>query len=146
VNIFAGGFLMNSTQQKECINEAHLKLIYSFTYRLSGKKKIAEKLTEKVFLTNLDLRKDELSLLKQAWQYFYKDYEPYEVNREDAIQQSLLAMAPAVRCVLILRDILGYSYAEIATIIEQRESEVAHFIHLGRHQISRGLKNTVSNR
>ncbi|PKM89535.1 MAG: hypothetical protein CVU87_05140 [Firmicutes bacterium HGW-Firmicutes-12] len=144
---------MNSTKQKECINEAqecineaHLKLIYSFTYRLSGKKKIAEKLTEKVFLTHLDSGKDELSLLKQAWLYFYKDYEPYELNREDAIQQSLLALAPAVRCALILRDILGYSYGQIAIIIEQREPEVAHLIHLGRRLINLGLKNTISNR
>jgi len=132
------GLLQRSeTIHPKVLDSLCIRTIYNFTYRLSGNSKVAEVLTEKVFLMHPGNHKDDVFLLKQAWGDFLKYYGCFEFKGEDPIQQSLLALAPELRCTLILRDILGYSYGQIAAILDKSEWEVARLISMGRRGITK---------
>ncbi len=128
------------TIHPKVLNSLYIRTIYNFTYRLSGNTKVAEVLTQKVLLLHAGNHKDDIFLLKQAWGNFIKYYGSLEFEGQDPIQQSLLTISPETRCTLILRDILGYSYGQIAVIIDKSESEVTHFISMGRRRITKANK------
>lgn len=112
-----------------------IKTLYNFAFRLSGNLKIAEILTEKVLLGGFKDGNDDAELLKEAWEEFRQYYGHINFQSQDPIQQALLSLAPELRCVLILRDVLGYSYGKIADILNADESEAAYLIKLGRQEI-----------
>ena len=136
---------MSLLQQSETIHPKVLdslciRTLYNFTYRLSGDTKIAEVLTEEVFLMHACQHKNDIFLLKQAWSNFRKYYGDIEFKGECHVQQSLLALVPELRCTLILRDILGYANGQIAAIIDKPEPEVVRLISLGRRGIAKTNK------
>lgn len=126
----------SETIHPKVLDSLCIRTIYNFTYRLSGNTKIAEVLTEEVLLMHPDKNKDDILLLKQAWSNFRKYYGDLEFEGEDPVQQSLLALAPELRCTLILRDMLGYSYGQIAIIIDKPDPEITRLISLGRRGIT----------
>jgi len=133
------GFLQHrETIHPKVLDSLSIRTIYNFTYRLSGSTKVAEILTEKVLLTKPGNHNNDLFLLKQAWGDFLKYYGFLELKEEDPTQQSLLALSPESRCTLILHDILGYSYGQIAHIMDKSKLEVARLISMGR----RGILNS----
>lgn len=120
---------------------AFLRIIYNFTYRLSGNAGIAETLTEKVLLMRPANHNDDVLLLKQAWEDFLKYYGCLDFKGEDqTTQQVLLSLSSEIRCAVILRDILGFSYGQIGTVLNKSASKVAHLISLGRQEITRSGK------
>lgn len=131
----------NENINPEVLDSLCLRTIYNFTYRLSGNTKVAEVLTEKVFLMYPGNHKDDVFLLKQAWGNFLQYPGCLEFKGEDPIQRSLLALAPELRCTLILRDILGYSYGQIAPIMDKPELEVACLISEGRREMKKELQD-----
>ncbi|MCR4443503.1 MAG: hypothetical protein NUV48_15325 [Peptococcaceae bacterium] len=134
------GLLQHSeTIHPKVLDSLCIRTIYNFTYRLSGNTKVAEVLTEKVLLMHPGNHKDDGFLLKQAWGDFLKYYGCLEFKGEDPIQQSLLALAPELRCTLILRDILGYSYGQITHIMDKSEPEVARLISEGRREMRKRI-------
>lgn len=130
----------SETIHPKVLDSLCIKTIYNFTYRLSGNTEIAELLTEEVLLLHPGKNKDDILLLKQAWSSFKKYYGCLEFKEEDPVQQSLLALVPELRCPLILRDILGYSYGQIAIIIDKPEPDVAYLISMGRRGIIKANK------
>jgi hypothetical protein len=108
-----------------------LKTVYTFTYRLSGNQKIAEKLTEKVLLKK-PRHHDAVILLKLAWEKFFQYYGSVEFQGKCQTEQALLALSPESRSAVILRDMLGYSYRQIATILDKSETEAGRLIAEGR--------------
>ena len=119
---------------------AFLRIIYNFTYRLSGNAGIAEALTEKALLMRPTNHNDDVLLLKQAWEDFFKYYGCLDFpdsKEEDPTQQALLSLSSEIRCAVILRDILGFSYGQIGTVLNESASKTAHLISLGRREITK---------
>ena len=117
---------------------AFLKIIYNFTYRLSGNTRVAEVLTEKVLLMqSANHHNGDVVLLKQAWNEFLKYDGSIDCKGENATQQTLLSLPPEMRCAIILRDVLGYSYRQIAAVLNISDLEVGKFIARGRQEITR---------
>lgn len=112
-------------------------LIYNFTYRLSGNRDVAGILTEKVLLTQTVNHHNDIILLKQAWEDFLVYYGHFDFKGEDVVQQAILFLPPEPRCAIILRDILGYSYGQIATILNKSNITVGNLISLARQEIAK---------
>jgi len=127
---------MDNLKQNECL-DARLRLIYNFTYRLSGNTEVAKILTEKVLLINAGNHNDDIRLLKQAWEDFLQYYGHLDLKEVDPVQQLLLSLLPERRCAVILRDILGYSYGKIATVLNKSDLEVGELISVGRQEITK---------
>ncbi|MGI6686236.1 MAG: sigma factor-like helix-turn-helix DNA-binding protein [Bacillota bacterium] len=136
-------------------NQLPIKLIYNFTYRLSGNIETAKDLTEQALLmsnnnyTFCNSNHDrDLILLKQAWTYFMNDdrnlnynYDGYFNFQENSpVQQLLLSLPPEVRCAVILRDIFGYTYRQISAVLSKLEIEIRYLISMGRQEISKSTK------
>lgn len=137
------GFLQHSgVIDPEAIHFSCLRTIYNFTYRLSGDAEVAETLTEKAVLMHMD-QADDVILLKQVWKDFLKDYGSFGFQGEDQIQQALLSLSPEPRCAVILRDVLGYSYGQIGSVLNKSNLEVGSLISLGRHHIIKYHKNQI---
>jgi len=118
----------------------YIRTIYNFTYRLSGNIKVAEVLTGNVFLTHPGNHKDDVFLLKRTWDEFIKYYECVEFKGEEPAQQALLDLPPEMRCAVILRDIMDYSYPQIAAVLDKSEPEIAKLISEGRRRMIRRTK------
>jgi len=121
------------------IGLADLKLIYNFTYRLSGNVEIAQSLTEKVFLLKNSKYLDKISLVKCAWEK-YLELNKSSYLTYDRRQKMLAELMPEARCAVILRDIMGYSYEQIGIVLNSSKEEVASYISAGRQ----GIKDMVS--
>lgn len=119
-----------------------VKKIYNFSYRLSGSEKIAGVLTEHIFSNSRSKHQDNLALYKKAWEEFSKYYGYVDLKGEDAVQRVLLLLVPDLRCVVILRDIMGCSYDMIAAILDKPVSEVAKLVSDGRSQFIKLYKNS----
>jgi RNA polymerase sigma-70 factor (ECF subfamily) len=61
--------------------------------------------------------------------------------KNEIIQKALLKVKPVYREVVILRDIQGFSYEEIADITELSIGTVKSRINRGRSQLQKLLKN-----
>ncbi|MDD3851671.1 MAG: sigma factor-like helix-turn-helix DNA-binding protein [Firmicutes bacterium] len=109
----------------------HIKTVYNFSYRLSGNAEVAGVLTEKTFLNHRP-KQDKLHLLKLAWEIFSKCYGCIDSKGEDPLQQALLSLPPELRCAVILRDIMGCSYHQIAVILGKSDFETAGLISKAR--------------
>lgn len=134
------GFWRKDTIHPKVLHSLCIRTIYNFTYRLSGNREIAEILTEKVLLGHPHDCNNDVALLQRAWMEFVK-YNWCPDNRgEEPIQQALLCLAPEPRCAIILHDILGYSYKEIAVVLNTQESGVARYIFTGRQEITKLVK------
>ncbi|MDD4753596.1 MAG: hypothetical protein PHT78_10190 [Desulfitobacteriaceae bacterium] len=72
-----------------------------------------------------------MEFLQYNWSLDYKG--------EESVQQSLLSLANELRCAVIIHDILGYFYKEIAVVLDTQESGVARFISIGRQEITKLL-------
>lgn len=122
------------------LHSHYIRTIYNFTYRLSGNREVAGLLTKKVFLGHPDDCNDDVKLLKHAWIEFAKYNWCLDCKEEEPVQQSLLSLATEPRCAVIIHDILGYSYKEIAIVLDTQDSGVARFISIGRHEITKLFK------
>ncbi len=119
------------TEESSCIER-----IYNFIYRLSGNTEVAESLTEGVIFRHCDNRGDELFLLKQGWLDFFNCYQGNEFEGKEFIQRCLLQLAPEPRCALILRDVFGYSYRQIAFVLDKVEPVVVSLVSSGRREMT----------
>ena len=117
------------------LGSINLKTLYNFTYRLSGDMEIAKSLTEKALLSCLDEPSDEVALLKWAWEKFLLTGNKALYPKQDGKENILSSLAPELRCAVILRDIIGYSYEQIGKVINKSKQEVATVISLGRQEI-----------
>lgn len=117
-----------------------IRTLYNFTYRLSGNTKVADVLTEKALIMQPANHNDDVLLLKQAWEGFLKYYGYLDFKGEDPTQQALLSLSPEIRCAIILRDILGYSYGQIASVLNKSASEVGTLISIGRQEITKSAR------
>lgn len=118
-----------------------IKKLYNFTYRLSGNFKVAEALTEGALLRPED-NHNYLVLLKQAWEDFNQYYGSLDFQGQEPVQNHLLNLVPEERCAVILRDIMGYSYEQIALVLDKSIPEVNGLIRRGRQQICKLNKKT----
>jgi len=131
-------FLQHSNIDPKSLHSLCLRIIYNFAYRLSGSIEVAKKLTEKVVLmhSNKQENHNEIIFLKQAWKDFLIDYACLGSKGEDQVQQALLLLPPELRCAVILRDVLGYSYEQIAVVLSKSNAEVGSLISMGRQKIT----------
>lgn len=126
------------------LHKSHIKTVYNFCYRLSGNTETAGVLTENVFLNHPAGQKDKLVLLKQVWNDFLKYYGSLDLKSEDPLQKALLCLSPELRCTVILRDILGCSYEQIAVVLDKSVSETASLISTGRGQFAKIYKKNFT--
>lgn len=122
------------------IDSVDLKILYNFTYRLSGNSEVAQSLTEQVLLLYVHKPMDKVTLLKCAWEKFLHINKEFLPSKHDLKQNILSFIAPELRCAVILRDIFGYSYEQIGTVLNKPKQEVASFVSLGRQ----GIRKIVS--
>jgi hypothetical protein len=128
-------FVQTNKAKPEDLNSLHIKTIYNFSYRLSGNEDTAGALTEKVF-QNHRSEQDKLHLLKLAWETFLKHHGCIDLKGEDLFQQALISLPPDLRCAVILRDIMGCSYRQIAVILGKSEPETAVLISRARIRLA----------
>lgn len=67
-----------------------------------------------------------------------EEAESSEMRR--AVRDAILALSPQYRAAITLRDLQGFSYAEIAEILGVPEGTVKSRIHEGRRLLQRKLK------
>ncbi|MEL7563863.1 MAG: sigma factor-like helix-turn-helix DNA-binding protein [Dehalobacterium sp.] len=135
-------FLQHINIDSQSLHSLYLRITYNFAYRLSGSTEVAKKLTEKVILMHSNNQEiySDIILLKQAWKDFLIDYACLGLKGEDQVQQALLLLPPELRCAVILRDVLGYSYGQIAAVLNKSNSEVGNLISMGRQKITKYSK------
>lgn len=132
-------FLQNNKTKPEDLSSLHIKTVYNFSYRLSGNEDTAGVLTEKVFLNHRS-EQDKLHLLKLAWQTFSEYCGRSDLKGEDPFQQALLTLPPDLRCAVILRDIMGCSYHQIAVVLDKSDFETAGLISKARAQLGKSYR------
>jgi DNA-directed RNA polymerase specialized sigma24 family protein len=118
----------------------NLKLIYNFTYRLTGNIRIAETLIRETVSSSPETLDNEQALLKLVWRRFLFCYGNVSFTAKEELQQFLLELAPEIRAVLILRDILGLSVSQISAITGSPEDEILPLLAAGRRNLSRKKK------
>jgi len=126
---------LKDTTSSHVLPALQVKVIYNFTYRLSGNTEVAAILTEKVFLRHASNHNDAIMLLKQAWEDFLEYYGCHNFTTDDPVHQALLSLPPEPRGAIILRDVLGYSYEQIAAILNKSGLELGRLIASGRRGI-----------
>ena len=70
---------------------------------------------------------------------------PTIVCDPDQVQQALLTLAPDLRAAVVLYDIEGQSYREIAEVLGVPEGTVKSRIHRGRQALREELRQFVRN-
>lgn len=72
---------------------------------------------------------------------------PYEVlevsERQEAVQRALASLAPPYRAVVVLREIEGLSYEEIAQVLEVSEGTIKSRLMRGRELLKRKLQGCL---
>ena len=132
-------FMQNNKTKPKDLYPIHIKTVYNFSYRLSGNADTAGVLTEKVF-QNHRSEQDKLHLLKLAWEIFSEYYGCIDLESENPFQQALLSLPPDLRCAVILRDIMGCSYHQIAVILDKSDFETAGLISKARVALSKSYR------
>ncbi len=84
---------------------------------------------------------DEKTIQVEDKSFFSPDVSTDSRIKNDIIQKALLKVKPVYREVVILRDIQGFSYEEIAEITELSIGTVKSRINRGRSQLQKLLKN-----
>ena len=54
-----------------------------------------------------------------------------------------MSLPSEVRCAVVLRDVLGYSYRQIGDVLNKSEREIGHLISAGRQEISNYTKKSL---
>lgn len=93
--------------------------------------------------TILSLHNDdeERTIQVEDKKFFAPDVATDGIIKNEIIQRALLKVKPVYREVVILRDIQGFSYEEIAEITELSIGTVKSRINRGRSQLQKLLKN-----
>ena len=60
-------------------------------------------------------------------------------NSSNRVQEALLTLPPTERLILVLREVLGLDYAEIAGIIGMEETAVSRLLNTGRWELRKQL-------
>lgn len=123
----------------EYLDPACLSKIYNFAYRLSGNEKIAKNLTEQALFHYRTEQNNQVILLRQVWQKFLNFDQDRKFDEINNVQQALLSLPLECRSAVILRDILAYSYRDIALVLEISEREVSQLISAGRWRMREKL-------
>jgi len=130
--------------EKEKVN-----IIYTLAYRLCGDHHSAAELVNKA-VQGVDLNGD--NNLSQTVKSLYKVFlaeVPAFLQREnslkrktndfnnhhDVVQVALLQLKPRERAIVVMRDVLGFSYTEIADVTMVGEKNVAAILSSGRRAL-----------
>lgn len=126
-------------------SEQITNLLYKTGYRLTGNHKSTQALLADVFNVlnrniNLNTALKNLCLIyinkttAETGKNFHKDKSspPAQDNSTNKIQEALLTLPPLERLVLVLREVLGLDYAEIADMIGKENTAVTRLLHTGR--------------
>ncbi|MCF8240403.1 MAG: sigma-70 family RNA polymerase sigma factor [Melioribacteraceae bacterium] len=84
---------------------------------------------------------DDKTIQVEDKSYFAPDRSADSEIKSEIIQRALLKVKPVYREVVILRDIQGFSYEEIAEITDLSIGTVKSRINRGRSQLQKLLKN-----
>jgi RNA polymerase sigma-70 factor (ECF subfamily) len=145
------------TEAIERYSDTLLRIAYTYLKNISD----AEDIVQEVFLKlmqkrpsfdNEEHRKAWLirvtinfskNRLKTAW--FRKTEPLHDVNidytvRENEVMNAVLQLSPKYRSIILLYYIEGYSIAEIADILEQKETTVGSQLHRARKLLKEKLK------
>jgi len=132
--------------------EQIVNLLYNTGYRLTGNHRKAQELLQGVFTAlngNINLNtalknmcliyrnKTRSSLVKNLPQD--KNSSLIKDNSTNKIQAALLTLPPTERLILVLREILGLNYAEIAELTGMEETAVTRLLRTGRWNLRKYL-------
>ncbi|SFR00586.1 RNA polymerase sigma factor [Desulfoscipio geothermicus] len=129
-----------------------VNLLYNTGYRLTGSHKETEELVKGVFdalngNSNLNTALNNMCLMYMnkttsgSGKNSLKDKSstPTKGNSTNKIQEALLTLQPAERLVLVLREILGLSYSEIAEMTGIEKMAVTRLLNTGRWALRKHL-------
>ncbi len=128
--------------------EKILSLLYATGYRLTGDHRSAAGLVEGV-TSEVFSGGNLQSALKALYREYVKKPERTrdktvspgrnvsgsQSDRQQLVQEVLLHLPPTERLVVVLRDVLGLTYAEIAGVIDIGEPGVARLLAAGRKML-----------
>lgn len=120
------------------ILEKEITVTYKFCYCLCADNNIARKVTEKIFLEKYN--KDDLEKLKFTWQEFRDNYGYLQFSSQQKAQKALLNLPPDLRCGVVLRDVLGYDYSQIASVLSVSLKRAQQIVAQGRRTSQKYLK------
>ncbi|WP_006523802.1 RNA polymerase sigma factor [Desulfoscipio gibsoniae] len=137
-------------------SEQIVNLLYNTGYRLTGSHKKTQELLKGVFKAldgdiNLNTALINLCLIYRnkattGWTPNLpkdlpraKSSPPTKDNSTNKIQAALLTLPPTERLVLVLRDILGLSYVEIAEMTGIEKIAVTRLLNTGRWELRKQL-------
>ncbi|MCG8402108.1 MAG: hypothetical protein MJA84_10985 [Firmicutes bacterium] len=141
---------VSPTLKKENTPEITLNILYATGFRLTGNHQSTKKLVQKAVLRPCNIPSPEPgTAIKNLCLAFLEEYanrpdrhqtiKPYamDVLARDVsgIQEAILRLEPGVRLAVVLRDIAGLSYAEIAEVTSSSEKEVSGRIAAARRDI-----------
>ncbi len=133
-------------------SEQIVNLLYNTGYRLTGSHKETQALLTGVFNAlngniNINIALKNLCLLyinkttsspgKGLTQD--KSSPPVKDNSTNKIQEALLTLAPTERLVLVLRELLGLNYFQIAEMTGMENTAVSRLLHTGRWALRKQL-------
>ncbi|WP_347488909.1 sigma factor-like helix-turn-helix DNA-binding protein [Desulfoscipio sp. XC116] len=133
-------------------SEQIVNLLYNTGYRLTGNHRETQKLLKDV----LNVLNDNINLniaLKSLCLIYInkaisspgknssknKKSPPRKSNSTNKVQEALLTLPPAERLVLVLREVLGLDYVEIAELIGIEETPVSRLLNTGRWALRKQL-------
>ena len=144
-----GAIAKRSNSSDQIVN-----LLYNTGYRLTGSHRITQKLLEDVCnALNVESRINfNISLQSLCLIYLNnptaglsknlpkdKSSPPVKGNNSGKIQAALLTLPPTERLVLVLRDMLGLNYTEIAKLIGIEKTAVTRLLNTGRWALRKQL-------
>ncbi|TYO93290.1 RNA polymerase sigma factor [Desulfallas thermosapovorans] len=131
-------------------SEQMVNLLYNTGYRLTGSHRKTQELLTGVFNTVSDNISIKTALKKLCLTYINKastgwtpslpeSSPPTKDNSTNKIQAALLALPPAVRLVLVLREVSGLNYVEIAEMTGIEKIAVTWLLSTGRWELRKQL-------
>jgi len=151
-----GGFFVataNDLLKKDNSFERLFSLIYSTGFRLTGNHQSATLLVKKALPKHNNNGKPEpAEAIKNLCRAFIEDtansrqkFKPKAcgsntpARNNSRVQEALLSLEPGERTAVVLRDTLGFSYAEIAGVTLVGEKDVATRIASARYKLKKLL-------
>ncbi|AGL02497.1 RNA polymerase sigma factor [Desulfoscipio gibsoniae] len=133
-------------------SEQIVNLLYNTGYRLTGSHRETQKLLKDVFNAlngniNLNTALKSLCLIyiNKATSSLGKNSPkdkrslPKKNNSTNKVQEALLTLPPAERLVLVLREVLGLGYVEIAEMTGIEKTAVTRLLNTGRWALRKQL-------
>ena len=94
-------------------------------------------------MINLSNKKGRVQLTDEIMNFEKGAIVPNKFESNQVVERAVSILPPVQKSVILLRDLEGYSYKEIAEILDLNDSQVKVYLFRARKKIKKQLKGMV---